>query len=172
MEVLETWSFGSQILRAGLVTTAREKMACFRLRYREYHDIQGEIPSDPEHLDIDWADECSTLLCTTLDDDPRPIGTMRLIHCQHGCLLTRGYSERPARFSGVAYAIPERSPASGESVRAWETVEGSRFVARVIELDDGLRVVHSNLLMQAAMSFCRAASRVAPWATIFASSGS
>jgi hypothetical protein len=154
MDVITTWSFANHTIRAGLVSTQAERLACLRLRYLEYHHGQRSIDSNDDELDLDWADEFSTMLCSTLDDDPTPIGTMRLIHCEHGCLLTRGYDERPAMFSRVPYAIPRHCPITGRTAHTHETVEGSRYVARIIELEPWLRVLHSNLLLDSAMRWC------------------
>jgi hypothetical protein len=155
MHTLTTWTIAGHILRAGLVTTIAERRRCQRLRYHEYHDVQGSIEDNHDHLDIDWADAHATLLCSTLDDDPRPIGTMRLIPCERGCLLTHGDDGCPVRFGDSAYALPRTCPLTDASVRACDTVEGSRYVARLVELEPQLRVVHSNLLLEAGLRWCR-----------------
>lgn len=159
METLTTWTVAGHTLRAGLVTTIAERRTCQRLRYHEYHDVQRSIDDNPDQLDIDWADGHATLLCSTLDDDPRPIGTMRLIHVERGCLLTQGDDGRPVQFGDSAYELPRTCPLTGAPVREGETVEGSRYVARVIDLAPQVRVVHSNLLLEAGMRWCRAQGR-------------
>jgi N-acyl-L-homoserine lactone synthetase len=158
MQTLTTWKIAGHTLRAGLVTTITERRACQRLRYQEYHDVQGSIPDHHDRVDIDWADQHATLLCSTLDDDPRPIGTMRLIHCEEGCLLTHGDDGTPVRFGDQSYALPRTCPLTGAPVRAHETVEGSRYVARLVDFSS-LRVVHSNMLLEAALHWCRARGR-------------
>jgi hypothetical protein len=154
MHTLTTWKIAGHTLRAGLVNTITERRTCQRLRYFEYHDVQRSILDHDDHLDIDWADDHATLLCSTLDDDPRPIGTMRLIHCEQGCLLTHGDEGRPVRFGDQSYALPRACPLTGAPVHAHETVEGSRYVARLVDLRPSLRVVHSNLLLEAALRWC------------------
>ena len=154
MEVLHSWTLAGHTLRAGLVSTPAERLACLRLRYREYHDVQGAVPTSIDGLDRDWADAHSTMLCTILDEDPSPIGTMRLIDCAKGCLLTHGCEGGPARFSAVPYSLPQQCPLTGHPVEARDCVEGSRYVARIIELGAGVRVIHSNLLLEAASRWC------------------
>lgn len=153
MHTLTTWKIAGHTLRAGLVTTITERRACQRLRYFEYHDVQGSIAEHRDRLDIDWADDHATLLCSTLDDDPRPIGTMRLIHCEGGCLLTHGDNGGPVRLGDSIYELPRTCPLTGAPVHAHETVEGSRYVARLVDLPS-LRVVHSNLLLEAGLRWC------------------
>jgi hypothetical protein len=159
MDTLTTWTISGHTLRAGLVTTITERRACQRLRYFEYHDVQGSIPEHSDRLDIDWADDHATLLCSTLDEDPRPIGTMRLIRCEEGCILTHGDDGQPVRFSDSSYALPRTCPLTGTPVREQETVEGSRYVARLVDLPPSLRVVHSNMLLEAALRWSRANGR-------------
>lgn len=162
MKPLVAWTVQGRVLRAGLVTNESERDACLELRYGEYHDKQREIPTREDGQDIDWADEHSTLFCTKLDDRPEVAGTMRLIHCERGCLLTHGYDSRnasmtgvPAVFSGQPFRMPTVNPRTGEPVQLSETVEGSRYVAHQIELNDGSRVLHSVIFLEAAFKYCR-----------------
>lgn len=166
MKLLTQWSIGHHVLRAWLVEAGDDdvRRQCYALRYQQYHNVKRQIPANPSGLDIDWADAHSTMMCTTLDNDPTPIGTFRYIHAEHGCLLTHGRDGEPEVFSGVPFTIPRVNPRTGEPIRLEETVEGSRCVGLTIPIEFGSgwitrenglipgdRIVHSMLLFEASL---------------------
>lgn len=167
---LETWPIGRRTLRAWLVESGDEEVRrqCYELRYEQYFRQKRQIPPREDGLDIDQFDVHSTLMATTLDDDPRPIGTFRYIHAQYGTILTHGRDGGPEIFSGMPFVMPKVNPITGEPIRLDETVEGSRCVGLSIpvvegdgfstpdnDIEPGDRIVHSMLLFKASLILAR-----------------
>ncbi|MFH1711850.1 MAG: GNAT family N-acyltransferase [Patescibacteria group bacterium] len=152
---MTTWQVGGRVLRAGLVTTQREREACYQLRYEEYHDRLGQIPPNSSGLDIDWCDAHSTHMMVVLEGENKLIGTSRSIPCDKGYLLAGKSDEGPCHFSGEPFRFPYKHPQNGHLLRPEETTEISRWVGRALPLGNGDLALVSMLLLEATLQYSR-----------------
>ena len=153
MHVLYDWALLGHRVEAGLATCDDEVRACQVLRHRVYCEEMAYLPTDPRGIETDDVDRWSTIFCVRFDG--HITGTMRLIDCARGCQLTGGTTGKPARFSGRPFDLPRVHPITGEHLSADSLVEGSRFVARRLDLGEGLTAVQSSMLLRAGMRWCR-----------------
>lgn len=153
MDVLVEWEIDGHVFRAGLVTTEEERLECYKFRYRHYHKRLGQIPPHPDEIDVDFADEYSSMICA-YDDKQEVVGTVRHIPCEKGCLLTHGRGGKPEIFSGQLFEFPGRHPDTGDIIHLEQVVECSRWIGSPYSTAKG-RIAVSWMIVAATMELCR-----------------